>query len=151
MTVWPNTSFERMNVSVPSYFVLVALGISGCDKRQEQTVSVAITRNGSPVANGDVRLYAAERCKGSFQAKTLREGKVSFSRTVEIGGVGVVTDALSVCLGAGEAWVPLFSSLHGPAPERIEIACDLAKGERKCTTRFDGRKLDEPLGHEDDA
>jgi hypothetical protein len=140
-----------MNVSVLSSVVLLALGISGCDKRQEQTVSVAITRNGSPVVNGDVRLYAAESCKGPFQTNALREGKVSFSRTVEIGGVGVITDALSVCLGAGEAWVPLFSSLHGPAPERIEIACDLAKAERRCTTRFDGRTLDEPLEHEDDA
>jgi hypothetical protein len=130
---------------------LIALGLSGCDKRQEQTVSVAVMRSGAQVAVGDVRLYAAQSCQGSFQEQTLREGKVAFSRTVEIGGVGVITDELSVCLGTGETWAPLFSSLHGPAPERIDIACDLDKSEPQCTASFDGRTLDEPSENEDDA
>jgi len=140
-----------MNVSVLSAVMLVAAALSGCDKRQEQTVSVTITRSGSPVVNGDVRLYTAQSCKGSFLAYTLREGKSSFLRKVEMGGVGVITDELSVCLGVGEAWMPLFSSLHGPAPGRIDIACDLDKTERQCITRFDGRTLDEPSENDDDA
>lgn len=133
-----------MNFVVLSTVALVALGLSGCDKRQAQTVSVALTRGGIPVAGDDVRLYAGQSCQGPFQENTLREGKAAFSRTVEIGGVGVITDELSVCLGVGGAWTPLFSSLHGPAPDRIEITCDLDKAERPCVTRFNGRTLDEP-------
>ena len=140
-----------MNVRVLSAVVLVTLGLSSCDKRQEQTISVAITRSGAPLAGGDVRLYAARNCQGSYQASTLREGKASFSRAVEIGGVGVITDELSVCLGTGGAWMPLFSSLHGPAPGLIDIACDLDRAARQCNARFDGRTLDESSENEDDA
>lgn len=74
---------------------------------------------------GDVRLDAAQSCQGPFQENTLREGRTAFSRTVEIGGVGVITDELPVCLGAGDVWMPFLSSLHGPAPARIDITCDL--------------------------
>jgi hypothetical protein len=141
-----------MNVAVLSAVALAGLALTGCDKRQEQTVSVAITRGGSPVAGVDVRLYATQNCQGSYEGSTLNEdGKTAFSRTVEIGGVGVTTDELSICIGAGNDWTPLFSSLHGPAPGRIDIACDLAKEKGKCTTQFDDRPLDQPSEDEDDA
>jgi hypothetical protein len=124
---------------------MFALETSGCDKQQQQTVSITLTRDTHPLAGVDVRLYAEQDCKGTFQSgKTSDEGQVRFTRNVEIGGVGVITDELSVCINSSGEWRPLFSSLHGPAPALLELKCTMDTPPGSCASSFDGQPFEEP-------
>jgi hypothetical protein len=124
------------------------LAIAGCDSVQDQTIVVALTRGAAPAASLKVRLHALQNCQGSFEEATAAsDGHARFVRTVEIGGVGVITDELSVCVELGRSWVPLLSSLHGPAPALIEVNCDLDLSTPRCLVAFDGRPQ-EDLGTE---
>jgi hypothetical protein len=141
-----------MKLATIAAVALACLALTGCDKRKEQQVAVAVTRGGNPASGVEVRLYPQQQCQGTYEQGVLAaDGTIAFSRTVEIGGVGVITDELSVCLAVDGTWKPLFSSLHGPAPGRIDITCDLSKVERQCSTKFDGRPLDEPSADTNDA
>jgi hypothetical protein len=121
-------------------------------KRQEQRVAVKITHGEAAASDLEVRLYQQQQCQGAFEHRALaKDGTATFSRIVEIGGLGVITDELSVCVESKGNWQPLFLSFHAPAPALIEIACDLDSRERRCATKFDGRPLDEFIDDEDDA
>jgi hypothetical protein len=118
--------------------------ILGCDTVQDQTVAVALSRGALPAVAAKVRLYPLQNCLGSFQELTTSsDGRVQFVRTAEIGGVGVITDELSVCIESGVSWTPLLSSLHGPAPALIELSCDLGAPIPRCSVAFDGRPQDD--------
>ena len=141
-----------MSRVAPLVVTLAGLGLSGCDKLREQLVVVGATRDGSAVAGLEVRLFQKQQCQGTYAQRALgADGVATFSRTVEIGGLGVITDELSVCVSDQGAWKPLFSSFHGPAPARIDITCDFGDSTLECKTRFDGRPLDEFEDGEDDA
>ena len=132
--------------------LLASLALSACDKRFEKQVVAVATRGAAPASVVEVRLYRLQQCQGEYESSTLAtDGAATFKRTVELGRLGVITDELSVCVEVAGSWKPLFSSLHGPAPMRIDIACDFGKVDPQCSTQFDGRPLDEPSGSEDDA
>lgn len=141
-----------MKLAALPAFVLAGLALSGCDARQVQRVAVVVARGELPVSGIEVRLYRLQQCQGSYEHRTLgTDGTAVFARKVELGTIDVITDELSVCAEIDGVWRPLFSSLHGPAPSRIDISCDLSKTDLECASRFDGRPIDEPVRDEDDA
>ena len=120
-------------------------GTSGCDKHQQQIVSITLTRDTRPLPGADVRLHAGQNCKGSFQSgKTSDEGQVRFTRNVEMGGISVITDELSVCVNSSGNWESIFSSLHGPAPRLLELKCTVDTPPGNCASSFDGQPFEEP-------
>jgi hypothetical protein len=120
----------------------------GCDSVQDQTIEVALNHGYAPAGAIKVRLHELQNCQGSFQETTATSsGHARFTRTTEIGGVGVITDELSVCLQSHGTWTPLLSSVHGPAPALIEVTCELSPPTPQCHVAFDGRPQ-EDLGTE---
>jgi hypothetical protein len=125
--------------------VAFTLGIAGCDKQRQQTVSIALSREAKPYSGADVRLHAQQNCQGPFQsAQTSQEGQVHFTRLVEVGGIGVITDELSVCVNPSGSWISIFSSLHGPAPEVLMLKCEVEASSGSCAASFDGQPFEKP-------
>lgn len=126
-----------------------ALLVSACDRTQQQSVVVEI---GAPQAPASVRLYSRALCDGSYVEQRLSASRrASFTRNVEVGGIAVITDELSVCVPAGERWKPLFSSVHGPAPRSISIQCESVTEPGQCRVQFDGRTIDEVAVGDDEG
>jgi len=69
---------------------------------------------------------------------------VRFTRNVEVGGIDVITDELSVCVNSSGEWKPIFSSLHGPAPILLELKCEVDTPSGTCASSFDGQPFEEP-------
>ena len=117
-----------------------------------QTISVLLSDAAGPARHLEVRLYKQQHCQGEHESATTSDiGRVRFSRPVEIGGHGVITDELSICVRFADSWTPIFSSLHGPAPMLIETKCALTHREPSCFTSFDGRLIEHfpiQVGHD---
>jgi hypothetical protein len=140
----------RLGAIIPA--LSAALICGGCDKTHSQTVELALVKDSNPVPAMAVRLFTAQGCAGTYQdATTSADGRARFLRTVEIGGIGVITDELSVCIPSGSTWQQLYGSLHGPAPKLIELRCDLSNSESKCTETFDGRLMTDSNSDEHDT
>jgi hypothetical protein len=132
--------------------VPLTIGIAGCDKQQQQTVSIWLSREAQPFSGADLRLHAQRDCQGPFQsAQTSAEGEAHFLRSVEIGGIGVVTDELSICVNLAGNWIPIFSSLHGPAPEVLALKCEVDAFSGRCASSFDGQPFEEWVSDAHDA
>ena len=125
---------------------------AGCDTTQQQSVVLTLSDGPAPIQAMAVRLYATQECAGSFQSSTTStDGQVRFARTVEIGGVGVITDEISLCIPSGSTWRQVYGTLHGPAPRLMELKCDLSKPDPTCSETFDGRPMQDASSGEHDV
>ena len=141
-----------MRPVAPIAALAAALVCGACDRTQQQTVELTLVSGSQPVPAMEVRLYAAQECAGPSQdAVTSADGQARFVRTVEIGGIGVITDEVSVCIHSGSTWEQLYGSLHGPAPTLIELKCDLTTSIPRCTESFDGRLMTDGSSDEHDT
>ena len=118
--------------------VVAVLCLVGCDAQVPQEIVGTLAVGDQPAANQDLWLYPAETCEGAaIQARTDASGTFRFSTESTRGGIGVVTQSLSLCIGDGAVREKLWSSTHGGGAGRITLTCYLAPADRKgCSDAF---------------
>ena len=108
---------------VPSLLVLAlaAMTLPACDSEVAQVLTVTFEPSfGQPPAA--VVLVEGESCAGTpIRATVSSEGKFSFQLSSIRGGVGVVTQELSLC--APGAMEPIWQSRHGGGALAIALIC----------------------------
>ena len=121
------TSFRRS----PILCILIsALVLAACDRQIPQLVAGRFEPSfGQPPAV--VALFEGEACTGpSIRSHVSPAGEFSFRLSSTRGGVGVVTQQLSLCgiTAAGQVQ-PIWSSLHGGGATAIKLSCRRPAGD----------------------
>jgi hypothetical protein len=107
----------------------LAIGLA-CTTTHTQVVHGIVTRDGRPAASERLVLAAGERCAyGIGEFVTDDSGSFEMSHEVARGTFFVVVQRLALCRAGARA--PLWSTLWGPAPSRVELRCEL--GSASCT------------------
>lgn len=125
MALWPLT-------------VPVLLCFAACDMQVPQEVVGTLIIGDAPATNVEVHLYAAEACEGAaMRASTNTGGEFRFTTESTRGGIGVVTQSLTLCVSNGAGEEKLWSSTHGGGAGRITLTCHLSPAEKKgCNDAF---------------
>jgi hypothetical protein len=112
--------------------------LSACDTQVLQEVVGTVSTGSEPAASLELRLYSAETCDGPVLATTTDEhGDFRLQTESTRGGVGVVTQSLTLCVNEGSKLKVLWSSTHGGGASRISLTCDTTASEGKaCSDVF---------------
>jgi len=105
-------------------FACALLLVSGCDRQIPQTV---VVRRDVPSPSSDsLWLVESDQCTSErIRPERYRNGLWIFSLSSTRGGVGVVTQELSLCYqGAAASPIKAWHSLHGGGAPLIVLACD---------------------------
>lgn len=102
--------------------LFLLLSLVGCDREIPQQV---IVRLPAEVAHSaEVVLFDSLECSGEAVALSANDpGVLRFKTESTRGGVGVVTQELSLCIRANGDWTRLWSSRHGGGATLIEVSC----------------------------
>lgn len=120
-------------VGVAGFLLLAA-----CDSQVPQDVVGTLSNGSEPAARVEVHLHLAETCDGPAEHTTTDEsGGFSFKTESTSGGIGVVTQSLTLCINDPSGQKMLWSSTHGGGASRITLKCNLTGRERKaCSDVF---------------
>lgn len=116
-----------------SILIVVLIVVAGCDRRIQQVVLVDVSDwHEGPKA---FRLHSIVDCSGEFlQAIRLSRTKFEFRTDSTKGGIGVVTQELSLCYEVEGRWNQVWWSRHGGGARQIKIWCE--GPESTCTEEF---------------
>jgi hypothetical protein len=113
----------------------VVATVAACDSTRDfdQTVTIQVTKGGSPLAGVQLRYYAQARCTGPFVAATTDgDGRASVARVAKRGTIAVVLEKPSLCTFQGSKWDPVWGTTQDP-PERVAVSCDQTEtGKWEC-------------------
>ncbi len=123
---------HRIAIAFAAFFMMQA-----CDKQVPQTVLVH-AENPAPPSSA-LRLVESGECKDAGTAPGWSSNGLWIFNTSSIrGGVGAVTQELSICIGdvpatSNRAW----HSIHGGGAPLLVLSCDFGEGGR-CKMYQDG-------------
>ncbi len=101
--------------------LLVASVLQGCDKDVPQTIELTVAQQfADPGVTG---LFSSLDCSGERIPSVHANARIVFATTSIRGGIGVVTQELSVCVHDEESWRAVWSSRHGGGARLIRIDC----------------------------
>jgi len=105
---------------------------TGCDTLITQKVLVNVGDWVGPPES--IRFHANIGCAGNY-IEVMRSSDKTYAFTTDSirGGVGVVTQELTLCFLSDGEWRPFWSSRHGGGAKEILIKCD---SETSCTDEF---------------
>lgn len=102
--------------------LLMICFLGACDVQVPQEIYIDM---GDSIVGAEVSVFPGASCDGeALQGAGGTEGSWRFETDSTRGGVGVVTQQLTVCLKGGEASRIIWTSLHGGGARRINLICD---------------------------
>jgi hypothetical protein len=123
-----------------SLILLVGILAQGCDRQIPQTV--VVHADNSPPVPLTLRLVESNQCEDEGTSAGWSSNGLWIFRTTSIrGGVGAVTQELSICVGDSPATSnSVWHTIHGGGSPLLVLACDFG-GTKSCKMYQDGYEL----------